>query len=333
VAILYIGMQVPDAAGHPSFGYDWILSNANLSPTAMFWCFTAFALAFAVKVPMWPFHTWLPDAHVEAPTAGSVILAAIMLKMGTFGFLRFALPLFPGVVTNPTVRAVILTLAVIGIVYGALVAMVQPDFKKLVAYSSVSHLGFVMLGIFALTVQSVQGALVVNLSHGISTGALFLLVGMMYERRHSRLIDDYGGIAKVMPIFAVLLTIVSLSSIGVPGTNGFIGEFLVLIGSFRTQPFFAVIAATAVIFAAAYLLWALQRIIYNPLTKPENARLQDLNWREIGLLAPLIFAIFWIGVYPAPILEKTRAAAERLVQRVEGGNMRQPVAAVTEVKP
>jgi NADH-quinone oxidoreductase subunit M len=250
-----------------------------------------------------------------------VILAAIMLKMGTFGFIRFALPLFPTAAMNETVRTIVLTLAVIGIVYGALVAMVQPDFKKLVAYSSVSHLGFVMLGVFALTVQSVQGALIVNLSHGISTGALFLLVGMMYERRHSRLIEDYGGIAKVMPVFAVMLSIVAMSSIGVPGTNGFVGEFLVLVGSFRTQPYFTIIASTAVIFAAVYLLWALQRIIYNPLSKPENRHLPDLNWREIGLLVPLVFVIFWIGVYPAPILEKTKAAATRLVERVERGSV------------
>jgi NADH-quinone oxidoreductase subunit M len=318
VAIVYLALQSPDPLGRPVFSYDYILANSALSPATTLWLFGAFFLAFAVKVPMWPFHTWLPDAHVEAPTAGSVILAAIMLKMGTFGFVRFALPLFPGAATNDSVRFIVLSLAVIGVVYGALVAMVQPDFKKLVAYSSVSHLGFVMLGIFALTVQSVQGALIVNLSHGVSTGALFLLVGMMYERRHSRLIDDYGGIAKVMPAFAVALSVVALSSIGVPGTNGFVGEFLVLIGSFRTQPVFALIAATAVIFSAAYLLWALQRIIYNPLTKPENQQLRDLNWREIGLLAPLIFAIFWMGVYPAPILAKTRTAAARLVERVEG---------------
>ena len=216
VGIIYLGTQAADLAGHPSFSYDQILHNAALSPAAQIWLFIAFAVAFAVKVPMFPFHTWLPDAHVEAPTAGSVILAAIMLKMGTFGFLRYALPLFPGAAMHPTIRGVILTLAVVGIVYGALVALVQPDFKKLVAYSSVSHLGFVMLGIFALTPQSVQGALMVNLSHGVSTGALFLMIGMIYERRHTRLIADYGGIAKVMPIFAVCLTIVALSSIGVP---------------------------------------------------------------------------------------------------------------------
>lgn len=319
VAVIWLGIAA--AQGDvPNFSYDAILAmSASSDWSASLWLFGAFAIAFAVKVPMWPFHTWLPDAHVEAPTAGSVILAAIMLKMGTFGFVRFALPLFPEAAMHPGVRALMLALAVIGIVYGALVALVQPDFKKLVAYSSVSHLGFVMLGIFAATVESMQGALVVTISHGLSTGALFLLIGMIYERRHTRLVDDFGGIAKVMPVFAVFLTIVALSSIGVPGTNGFIGEFLVLIGSFETAPFHAVIAATSVIFAAAYLLWAVQRIIYNPLVKPENQALKgmDLNWREIGLLVPLVAGILWIGVYPKPVLEKTEAAAGRLVRLVQ----------------
>ncbi|MHB1069098.1 MAG: complex I subunit 4 family protein [Gemmatimonadaceae bacterium] len=327
VAILYLGSEASRVAGAPNFSYDFILNNVHLDPTTTLWLFGAFALAFAVKVPMFPFHTWLPDAHVEAPTAGSVILAAIMLKMGTFGFIRFALPLFPSAAMNPTVRSLIIALAVIGIVYGALVAMVQPDFKKLVAYSSVSHLGFVMLGIFAMTVESMQGALMVNINHGVSTGALFLLVGMIYERRHTRMIEDYGGIAKVVPIFATILTIVSLSSIGVPGTNGFIGEFLVLVGSYKTQPVATVISATAVIFAAAYLLWALQRIIYNKLTKPENETIKDLNWREIGLLVPLLIAIVWMGVYPKPVLEKTEAAARRLVTYVEASANTAPVSA------
>jgi NADH-quinone oxidoreductase subunit M len=318
VAILYIGLKTADPLGRPVFAYDMILASGSYPGSAAYWLFGAFALAFAVKVPMWPFHTWLPDAHVEAPTAGSVVLASIMLKMGTFGFVRFALPLFPDAVGDPRVRAVVILLAVIGIVYGALVSMVQPDFKKLVAYSSVSHLGFVMLGIFALTTQSLQGALMVNLNHGISTGALFLLIGMIYERRHTRLIADFGGIAKVMPMFAVMLTIVALSSIGVPGTNGFVGEFLVLIGAFRTEPIAATISATVVIFAAVYLLWALQRIIYNKLEKPENAALQDLNWREIGLLVPLIAGIFWLGLYPAPVLNRSHAAATRVIERVHG---------------
>src|SRR3954468_14206713 len=319
VAIIYLGLHTRTAAGTPDFSYDHLLAVTNVPERAALWLFAAFFLAFAVKVPMFPFHTWLPDAHVEAPTAGSVILAGIMLKMGTFGFLRFALPLFPGASMNPTVRMIILVLAVIGIIYGALVAMVQPDFKKLVAYSSVSHLGFVMLGIFALTLQSVQGALMVMINHGISTGALFLLVGMIYERRHTRLIDAYGGVARVIPMFAGMLTFVSLSSIGLPGTNGFVGEFLVLIGSFRTYPVLTIIAATGVIFAAAYLLWAIQRILFNPLDKVENTHIPDLNRRELALLLPLIAAIIWLGVYPAPVLRRMEGSAQLLVNRVQGG--------------
>jgi NADH-quinone oxidoreductase subunit M len=246
-----------------------------------------------------------------------VILAAIMLKMGTFGFIRYAMPFFPDAATNPVIRNVILVLAVTGIVYGALVAMAQPDFKKLVAYSSVSHLGFVMLGLFALTMESVQGALLIMINHGISTGALFFLVGIIYERRHSRLIADYGGIARVVPLFAATLTLVSLSSIGLPGTNGFVGEFLVLIGSFRTQPWFAFVAGTGVIFAAAYLLWALQRLIFNALDKPENMALTDMNRRELGLMLPLIVVIIWLGVYPAPVLDRMERAVDTFVSRVE----------------
>jgi NADH-quinone oxidoreductase subunit M len=318
VAIIYLGLHMRTAMGAPDFSYDHLLASSAPSARAALWLFAAFSFAFAVKVPMFPFHTWLPDAHVEAPTAGSVILAGIMLKMGAFGFMRFALPLFPGAAMNPTVRMIILVLAVIGIIYGALVAMVQPDFKKLVAYSSVSHLGFVMLGIFALTLQSVQGALMVMINHGISTGALFLLVGIIYERRHTRLIDAYGGIARAVPMFAAALTFVSLSSIGLPGTNGFVGEFLVLIGSFRTYPVLAVIATTGVIFAAAYLLWALQRILFNPLDKPENTHIPDLNGRELALLVPLIAAIIWLGVYPAPVLRRMEGSAQLLVNRVTG---------------
>jgi NADH-quinone oxidoreductase subunit M len=322
VAIIYLGIHARTVMGTPDFGYDHVLAITDVPERTALWLFAAFFLAFAVKVPMFPFHTWLPDAHVEAPTAGSVILAGIMLKMGTFGFLRFALPLFPGASMNPTIRMIILILAVIGIIYGALVAMVQPDFKKLVAYSSVSHLGFVMLGIFALTLQSVQGALLIMINHGISTGALFLLVGMIYERKHSRLIAAYGGIARVVPLFAAVLTFVSLSSIGLPGTNGFVGEFLVLIGSFKTYPILTIIAATGVIFAAAYLLGALQRILFNPLDKPENSLLPDLNKRELALLVPLIAVIIWLGVYPAPVLRRTEASAQLLVNRVQaGGNV------------
>jgi len=327
VAIIYLGLHVRTASGAPDFSYDHLLAVSSIPERTALWLFAAFFLAFAVKVPMFPFHTWLPDAHVEAPTAGSVILASIMLKMGTFGFLRFALPLFPGAAMNPTVRMVILVLAVIGIIYGALVAMVQPDFKKLVAYSSVSHLGFVMLGIFALTLQSVQGALMIMINHGISTGALFLLVGMIYERRHTRLIDAYGGIARVVPLFAAMLTFVSLSSIGLPGTNGFVGEFLVLLGAFKTYPVLALIATTGVIFAAAYLLWAIQRILFNPLDKRENTHIPDLNRRELALLVPLVAVIIWLGVYPAPVLRRMEASSQLLITRVEG---RTDVARVSE---
>ncbi|MEO8909352.1 MAG: NADH-quinone oxidoreductase subunit M [Gemmatimonadaceae bacterium] len=328
VAIIYLGLHVRTASGAPDFSYDHLLAVTSIPDRTALWLFAAFFLAFAVKVPIFPFHTWLPDAHVEAPTAGSVILASIMLKMGTFGFLRFALPLFPGAAMNPTIRMIILVLAVIGIIYGALVAMVQPDFKKLVAYSSVSHLGFVMLGIFALTLQSVQGALMIMINHGISTGALFLLVGMIYERRHTRLLDAYGGIAKVVPLFAAMLTFVSLSSIGLPGTNGFVGEFLVLLGTFKTYPVLAVIATLGVIFAACYLLWAIQRILFNPLDKRENMHVPDLNRRELALLVPLIAVIIWLGIYPAPVLRRMEGSSRQLITRVEGHT---EVARVTEV--
>jgi len=319
LAILVLVYLVGQRSGVYSFSYGYLTAylsgHGGLGPVA-FWLFGAFFLAFAIKVPMFPFHTWLPDAHVEAPTAGSVLLAGILLKMGTYGFLRFALPLFPAVALHPAIQAGVVGLALVGIVYGGLVAMVQPDFKKLVAYSSVAHLGFVMLGIWALTLQSVQGALLIMINHGISTGALFFLVGMLYERRHSRLIDAFGGIAKVVPLLAAALTIVSLSSIGLPATNGFVGEFLVLVGAFRTHPAATVVATSGVIIAAMYLLPALQRVIYNPLDKGENEHLPDLSARELAVLVPLVACIVWIGVYPKPILRRTEPAALQLIQSV-----------------
>src|SRR5881392_17946 len=316
VAILALVYIVAQRTGAYSFSYTSVLAHAGGLGPAAFWLFGAFFLAFAIKVPMFPFHTWLPDAHVEAPTAGSVLLAGVLLKMGTYGFLRFALPLFPAVALHPAVQRVIVALSLIGILYGGVVAMVQPDFKKLIAYSSVAHLGFVMLGIWALTLQSVQGALLVMINHGISTGALFFLAGMLYERRHSRLIEAFGGIAKVVPMLAAVLTIVSLSSIGLPATNGFVGEFLVLLGTFRIYPVAAMIATAGVLVAAMYLLPALQRVIYNPLDQPENAHLADLSPRELAVLVPLLACIVWIGVYPKPMLERMEPSARQLIQSV-----------------
>ena len=319
VAIVVLVWKVQSATGLLSFSYDYLLEHASAVGGAAPWLFAAFALAFAIKVPIFPFHTWLPDAHVEAPTAGSVLLAGVMLKIGTYGFLRFAVPFFPQVALSPSVSHLMVGLAIVGIIYGALVAMVQPDIKKLVAYSSVSHLGFVMLGIWAGTLQSVQGALMVMISHGFSTGALFLLIGMLYERRHTRLIQDYGGIARVVPVFSLILTVVSLSSIGLPGLNGFIGEFLVLLGSFTAFPWATGIATTGVIFAAAYLLWALQRMIFNRLDDPENEHLGDLTPRELAVMLPLVVGIVWLGLYPAPVLRRmepaTRHYLEATIQR------------------
>jgi NADH-quinone oxidoreductase subunit M len=277
---------------------------------------------------MFPFHTWLPDAHVEAPTAGSVILASILLKMGTYGFLRFAVPFFPEVALSPMVTAVVIACAVIGVVYGALVAMVQPDVKKLVAYSSVSHLGFVMLGIWAATLQSVQGALMIMIGHGLSTGALFLLVGMLYERRHTREIGAYGGLAAVIPVFSLIFVVTSLASIGLPGLSGFVGEFLVLLGSFERHPWATGIATTGVIFAAAYLLWALQRLLFNKLDKTENAHLPDLSPRELWVVLPLVAGMVWLGLYPKPVLDRMDAAAKRYVELAQPGFGQRPETAM-----
>ncbi len=279
--------------------------------------FLAFFIAFAIKVPLFPFHTWLPDAHVEAPTVGSVILAGVLLKMGTYGIIRFCLPLFPEAAALHTPW--IVTLAVIGIIYGALVAMVQPDLKKLVAYSSVSHLGFVVLGLFSQSHEAIQGSVLQMVNHGLSTGALFLLVGMIYERRHSRMIVDFGGLAKRMPIFASIFLIVTLSSIGLPGLNGFVGEFMILLGSFVEGAFskwYVVFATTGVILAAVYMLWMFQRVMFGKLDKT-NESLPDLNSREIAVLVPILVFIVWIGVFPNTFLKPMETSVEKVATKVQ----------------
>ncbi|RII30892.1 MAG: NADH-quinone oxidoreductase subunit M [Geobacter sp.] len=290
--------------------------DLRLDPATQTWLFLAFAFSFAIKVPMFPLHTWLPDAHTEAPTAGSVILAAILLKMGTYGYVRFAMPLFPDAAHRFT--PLIATLAVIGIIYAALVAMVQEDVKKLVAYSSVAHLGFVMLGLFAFNEQGITGGMLQMLNHGVSTGALFLIVGFIYERRHTRLITDFGGLSKQMPIFATIFMIVTLSSIGLPGTNGFVGEFMVLLGAFESEiRWYTVIATSGVILSAVYMLWMFQRVMFGELDNPKNQKLLDLNAREIGIMLPLIALIFIMGVYPNPFIEKMQPAINKLIAQTK----------------
>jgi len=315
VAILALYWQHGAATGVYTFDLP-VLSRFVLAPgLAQDLMFLAFALAFAIKVPLFPFHTWLPDAHVEAPTAGSVILAGVLLKMGTYGFLRFCLPLFP----DASIRFApwVFALAVIGIVYGAWVSTVQPDLKKLVAYSSVSHLGFVMVGLFTLTAQGLVGGIIQMINHGLSTGALFLLVGMIYERRHTRLIADFGGLWRVIPAFSALFLIVSLSSLGLPGLNGFVGEFLILVGAFQVNRLVAALATSGIVFAAVYLLWMCQRVIFGPVTHPENRRLADLSAREWAVLAPALALIVWIGVYPVAFTGKTEASVEALIAQVQ----------------
>ncbi|MFQ5822519.1 MAG: NADH-quinone oxidoreductase subunit M [bacterium] len=314
VAILVIYFYHGGLTGNYTF--DLLrLQQINFPLSYQTWLFLAFGLSFAIKVPIFPFHTWLPDAHVEAPTAGSVILAGVLLKMGTYGFLRFCLPMFPQATAQFT--PLIFVLGVIGIIYGALVAMVQPDLKKLVAYSSVSHLGFVMLGIFALNNQGIQGGLIQMVNHGLSTGALFLIVGMIYERRHTRLIKDFGGLAKQIPIFTTFFMIVTLSSIGLPGLNGFIGEFLILLGTFLSSKLFAILAATGVILAAVYMLWMFQRVMFGKLDKEENQHLLDLSKREIAVLVPIVIFIVLIGVYPNAFLKKMEPTVDHLIETVQ----------------
>src|SRR5215208_3531526 len=318
LAILWLGIyggtfSVPDLIG------------VGIDPATQMWLFLAFAAAFAIKVPMWPLHSWLPDAHVEAPTAGSVILAGVMLKLGTYGFLRFNIPLFP----DAAVRAApwIALLATIGIIYGAAVSYAQRDVKKLVAYSSVSHLGFVMLGLFALNSQGMQGAILQMINHGLSTGALFLLVGMIYEQTHTREIKVYGGLWKITPVFGAIMLIVSLSSMGLPGLNGFVGEFAILLGAFGSQAidnaWFAAISALGVIMAAVYILYMFQKMFLGPQgtvvdeVKSHGHGIRDLNWREIATVAPLLLFIFWIGLYPKPFFALMAPSVDKLVAALQ----------------
>jgi NADH-quinone oxidoreductase subunit M len=317
VAILYLRHKAQAGGavamgGAPTFTYFDFLA-LQLSGNEQFFLFLAFALAFAVKVPMFPFHTWLPHAHVQAPTAGSVILAGVLLKMGTYGFIRFALPLFPDAATDSRTVTWAMVLGIIGILYAAMVAAVQPNAKKLVAYTSVAHLGFVILGIFAFNLIGLQGALLVMIGHGLSTPMLFFLLGMLYERRHSYEIDDFGGLAASLPVFATMLVFAAMASIGLPGTAGFASEFMVLVGAFLVRPWMALVAALGVIFAAYYMLPMVQRMLFNPLAKPENRGIPDLNAREIGLLAPLVILIILLGFYPKPFLDRMEPAATRVL--------------------
>ena len=315
LAIIWLGIY------QGSFSVPDLVAMGGIPADVQMWLFIAFALAFAIKVPMWPLHSWLPDAHVQAPTAGSVILAGVLLKMGTYGFVRFNIPLFP----EAAVKAapVMATLAVIGIIYGAAVSYAQQDIKKLVAYSSVSHLGFVMLGLFALNPQGIQGGILQMINHGISTGALFLLVGMIYEQTHTRDFDVYGGLWKIMPIYGALTLIVSLSSMGLPGLNGFVGEFTILLGAFGSEvlgsPWYAGFAAIGVILAAVYILYMFQKIFLGPegsiveTVKEHGHALRDLNAREIITMIPLLVLIFWIGLYPKPFFALMAPAVDKLV--------------------
>ncbi len=312
----------------PTFSIEKLTAVAAGMPAELqIWLFFAFFFGFAIKVPMFPFHTWLPDAHTEAPTAGSVILAAILLKMGTYGFVRFSLPMFPDAINTAWVLTVVVTLSIVGIVYGAMVTLVQKDMKRLIAYSSVSHLGFVMLGVFALNMAGLQGGILQMVNHGISTGALFLLVGMVYERRHTRMISEYGGLARQMPIYATYFLIMALSSMGLPILNGFIGEFTILQGAFAKSFWWAFFAATGIVLGAAYLLWLYQRVFFGEMTNPANANLPDLTAREQATLIPLVVLALWIGLYPKPMFDVLRLPSEKIVAAVGGRTVPSPALA------
>jgi NADH-quinone oxidoreductase subunit M len=330
IAIIALAMLHSSVTG--TYSFDLLkLYELQIPRDTQVWLFLAFTLAFAIKVPLFPFHTWLPDAHVQAPTAGSVILAGVLLKMGTYGLVRFSFPLFPD--AAQLFAPYIAGLAVAGIVYGALVAMVQPDMKKLVAYSSVSHLGFVVLGICAMNVQGMQGAIYQMLNHGVSTGALFMLVGMLSDRRHTRLIAEYGGLKHVIPRFVAVFLIITLSSIGMPGLNGFIGEFLTILGAFRWRPEFAVIAATGVIFSAVYMLWMFQRVNYGEVTNPKNEKLPDLTPREWAAVGPTVVMAIVMGVVPNLFLAPMEPSVQAVLRRVTAGEPAMATAPVTPSGP
>jgi NADH-quinone oxidoreductase subunit M len=302
-------------AHYHTFDVLAIMQTGTFLPAALqTWVFLAFFLGFAIKVPMFPFHTWLPDAHVEAPTAGSVILAGVLLKMGTYGFVRFSLPLFPE--ASRKFVPLIVVLALISIVYGALVSLMQKDMKKLIAYSSVSHMGFVMLGIFTFSPMALKGAVLQMINHGISTGALFLIVGIVYERRHTRLISEFGGLSARMPVYAAVFLIITMSSIGLPGLNGFVGEFMILMGAWTVNPLWTAVAATGIILGAAYMLWLYQRVMFGRLENPANQGLRDLSVREFATFVPLVFLAFWIGIFPKPFLDVLDKPVEKIVRIV-----------------
>ncbi len=318
IAIFYLYYMHLQQFGFASMGvYDFykldLPYGGIFSPQGLAFC--AFFLAFAIKIPLFPFHTWLPDAHVEAPTAGSVILAAVLLKMGIYGFLRFLMPIFPDATISTL--PILIMISIVGIIYGAYVAFAQSDLKKLVAYSSVSHMGMVMLGILVLNIQGVEGGIYQMLNHGLSTGALFLLVGMIYDRRHTKKISEFGGIAKVMPIFAAFFMLATLSSIGLPLLNGFVGEFLILLGAFKFNYIYSAIGASGLILGAVYMLWAYQKVMFGPLEKIENKRLVDIKTREIVTLLPIALMMFVMGIYPKPFLSRIEPSVDKFIQTVE----------------
>ncbi len=314
-SIIALAVITGDQVGlFTSFDFRNMLGT-ELSTTTQTWLFLGFGIAFAIKVPIFPFHTWLADAHTEAPTAGSVILAGVLLKMGTYGLLRFNLTLFPQASVDLSFWVALL--GVIGIVYGAAVAIVQPDIKRLIAYSSVSHMGFIVLGLFAFTSQALQGSVFQMISHGLTTGALFLLIGMIYDRTHTRRIDDYGGLAAVMPVYAGIFLFSAFASAGLPGLSGFIGEFTILVGSYLTLPVLTIIAGSGVILAAIYLLWAYERVFTGPVTNPKLEGLADLGFREIAIMVPLVVLIVVLGVYPKPVMDRIEPSTNAILDRIE----------------